>query len=87
MYLDWLKIWNASQLWILKIFYLTALLPFSFIFAVALVRRCYLLISEGELVKADEAARESRRTKQDRYEEMRRRKDEEREAQELKLVG
>ncbi|KAL0443419.1 UNVERIFIED_CONTAM: DDRGK domain-containing protein 1 [Sesamum latifolium] len=34
---------------------------------------------------ADEAARDSRKTKQDRYEEMRRRKDEEREAQERKL--
>lgn len=37
--------------------------------------------------KAEEAARDSRRTKQDRYEEMRRRKDEEREAQERMLVG
>lgn len=36
--------------------------------------------------KADEAARDSRRNKQDRYEEMRRRKDEEREAQERQLV-
>ncbi|KAL0306409.1 UNVERIFIED_CONTAM: COBRA-like protein 10 [Sesamum radiatum] len=35
--------------------------------------------------QADEAARDSRKTKQDRYEEMRRRKDEEREAQERKL--
>lgn len=37
--------------------------------------------------KADEAARESRQTKQDRYAEMRRRKDEEREAQERLLVS
>ena len=36
--------------------------------------------------KAEEAARDSRRNKQDRYEEMRRRKDEEREAQERLLV-
>jgi hypothetical protein len=36
--------------------------------------------------KAEEAARDSRRNKQDRYEEMRRRKDEEREAQERQLV-
>ncbi|KAI5642388.1 hypothetical protein M9H77_00306 [Catharanthus roseus] len=35
--------------------------------------------------QAEEAARESRRTKQDRYEEMRRRKDEEREAKERML--
>ncbi|KAL3501587.1 hypothetical protein ACH5RR_036036 [Cinchona calisaya] len=35
--------------------------------------------------KADEAARESRLTKQDHYEEMRRKNDKEREAQELKL--
>lgn len=39
------------------------------------------------VLKADEAARESRQSKQDRYEEMRRRKDEEREAQERALVG
>ena len=38
------------------------------------------------LIKAEETARESRYTKQDRYAEMRRRKDEEREAEELKLV-
>ena len=37
--------------------------------------------------KADEAARESRQTKQDRYAEMLRRKDEEREAQERLLVS
>jgi hypothetical protein len=36
--------------------------------------------------KAEAAARDSRKTKQDRYEEMRRRKDEEREAQERLLV-
>ena len=39
------------------------------------------------LVKAEEAARESRSTKQDWYAEMRRKKDEEREAEERKLVG
>lgn len=39
------------------------------------------------VLKAEEAARESRLTKQDRYSEMRRRKDEEREAQERELVG
>lgn len=38
-------------------------------------------------LKADEAARDSRQQKQDRYAEMRRRKDEEREAQERLLVG
>ena len=37
--------------------------------------------------KAEEAARESRQAKQDRYAEMRRLKDEEREAQEHKLVS
>lgn len=37
-------------------------------------------------LKAEQAARESRNTKQDRYAEMRRRKDEEREAQEHQLV-
>lgn len=37
-------------------------------------------------MKADDAARDSRKTKQDRYEEMRRRKDEEHEARERKLV-
>lgn len=41
----------------------------------------------SQIFKAEEAARDSRRTKQDRYEEMRRRKDEEREAQERMLVG
>ena len=39
------------------------------------------------LVKAEEAARESRSTKQDWYAEMRRKKDEEREAEERKLVS
>lgn len=39
------------------------------------------------VLKADEAAHESRLSKQDRYAEMRRRKDEEREAQERALVG
>lgn len=39
------------------------------------------------VLKADEAARESRQSKQDHYAEMRRRKDEEREAQERALVG
>lgn len=38
-------------------------------------------------MKAEEAARESRHTKQDRYAEMRRRKDEEHEAKERMLVG
>lgn len=38
------------------------------------------------VLKADQAARDSRQTKQDRYAEMRRRKDEEREAQERMLV-
>lgn len=38
-------------------------------------------------LKAEEAARESRVTKQDRYAEMRRKKDEEREAEERRLVG
>lgn len=38
-------------------------------------------------MKADEAARESRLTKQDRYAETRRRKDEEREAKERQLVS
>lgn len=38
-------------------------------------------------LKADEAARESRQSKQDRYTEMRRRKDEEREARESALVS
>jgi len=37
--------------------------------------------------KADEAARESKQAKQDRYSEMRRLKDEEREAQERMLVS
>lgn len=37
--------------------------------------------------KAEEATRESRNTKQDWYAEMRRKKDEEREAEERKLVG
>lgn len=37
--------------------------------------------------KAEEAARDSRVTKQDRYAEMRRRKDEEHEARERMLVG
>lgn len=37
--------------------------------------------------KAEDAARDSRKIKQDRYEEMRRRKDEEREAHERKLVS
>lgn len=39
------------------------------------------------VLKAEEAAAESRLTKQDRYAEMRRRKDEEREAKERMLVG
>lgn len=39
------------------------------------------------LLKAEDAARDSRKTKQDRYEEMRRRKDEERDAHERKLVS
>lgn len=39
------------------------------------------------ILKAEEAARESRQTKQDRYAEMRRRKDEEREAKERQLVS
>lgn len=39
------------------------------------------------VVKAEEAARESRLTKQDRYAETRRRKDEEREAKERMLVS
>lgn len=38
-------------------------------------------------MKAEEAARESRNTKQDRYAEIRRRKDEEHEAKERMLVG
>lgn len=38
-------------------------------------------------MKAEDAARESRQTKQDRYSEMRRKKDEEREVQERMLVG
>lgn len=38
------------------------------------------------LIKAEETVRESRHTKQDRYAEMRRRKDEEREAEERRLV-
>lgn len=39
------------------------------------------------VVKAEEATRDSRQTKQDRYAEMRRRKDEEHEARERMLVG
>ena len=39
------------------------------------------------VMKAEQAARESRLTKQDRYAEMRRRKDEEREAKERMLVS
>lgn len=39
------------------------------------------------IAKAEEAARESRKLKQDRYAEMRRRKDEEHEAREHALVG
>lgn len=39
------------------------------------------------LLKAEDAAHDSRKTKQDRYEDMRRRKDEEREAHERKLVS
>jgi hypothetical protein len=39
------------------------------------------------VLKAEQAARDSRLTKQDRYSEMRRRKDEEREAKERMLVG
>lgn len=39
------------------------------------------------VVKAEEAARDSRLTKQDRYAEIRRRKEEEREAKERMLVG
>jgi hypothetical protein len=38
-------------------------------------------------VKAEEASRDSRLTKQDRYAEIRRRKEEEREAKERMLVG
>lgn len=38
-------------------------------------------------LKAEQAARESRQTKQDHYGETRRRKDEEREAEERRLVG
>lgn len=38
-------------------------------------------------LKAEEVARESRQMKQDHYAEMRRKKDEEREAQERLLVG
>jgi len=38
-------------------------------------------------MQAEEAAHESRKTKQDRYAEMRRKKDEEREAQERLMVG
>lgn len=39
------------------------------------------------VLKVDQAARDSRQTKQDRYAEMRRRKDEEHEAKERMLVG
>lgn len=39
------------------------------------------------VLKADEAARESRLSKQDHYAEARRKKDEEREAHERALVG
>lgn len=39
------------------------------------------------ILKADEAARESRQLKQDRYADMRRKKDEEREAKERQLVS
>ncbi len=39
------------------------------------------------VLKAEQAARDSRLTKQDRYSEMRRRKDEEHEAKERMLVG
>ena len=39
------------------------------------------------LLKAEDAARDSRRTKQDHYDEMRRKKDEEREAHERMLVS
>lgn len=39
------------------------------------------------VVKAEEASRDSRLTKQDRYAEIRRRKEEEREAKERMLVG
>lgn len=45
-----------------------------------------MVIWNQQLCKAEEAARESRKTKQDRYAEMRRRKDEEREAQERLMV-
>lgn len=48
---------------------------------------CWVSYNSEFLIKAEEAARESRHTKQDRYTEMRRRKDEEREAIERKLVG
>lgn len=43
---------------------------------------CYVII-----VKAEEAARESRQSKQDWYAEMRRKRDEEHEARERALVG
>lgn len=39
------------------------------------------------IVKNEEAARDAKQSKQDRYAEMRRRKDEEREARERELVG
>lgn len=49
------------------------------------LRFLYLLLFL--FLKAEEAARESRQMKQDHYAEMRRKKDEEREAQERLLVG
>lgn len=49
---------------------------------------CFLFLNLLLLfLKAEEAARESRQMKQDHYAEMRRKKDEEREAQEQLLVG
>lgn len=52
------------------------------------ISTCFLFLNLLLLfLKAEEAARESRQMKQDHYAEMRRKKDEEREAQERLLVG
>lgn len=56
---------------------------FFAIFVFVFVVYCAYMI----IAKAEEAAHESRKLKQDRYAEMRRRKDEEHEAREHALVG
>jgi len=82
--IDWLPVWCWCQNRTGKQIYNVQLhvVPISLIWNKAPKLTWTILFA----CKAEDAARDSRRNKQDRYEEMRRRKDEEREAQERLLV-